>query len=137
MHLAATVGFIKSLCNPACSEGLDEDAKVSFSFMVDNSISTLVKIVIFQKDGAIVDGEIVKNMLEQLPLKTDQEEAQSIHKLLLAKVLEKNPALMEFPGDLKAALKRMEAFSNEHPDEHEDILDDEGRALFSQVISQM
>lgn len=99
--------------------------------MSDNSMSTLAKIIIFQNDGNLVNDNLTKSLIEQLPLTTDVDEAQALHHLLLQKILEQHPSLVKFPEELKAALKRMEAHSNAHPEEHEDILGDEAKLLFS------
>lgn len=34
---------------------------------------------------------------------------------------------MKFPDDLKSALKRIEEYSDSHPDEAEDVLNDKSR----------
>lgn len=130
-QLADTLNFISTLCNPQNAVGLSEDAAESFKYMSDNSMSTLAKVIIFQNDGNLVNDNMTKSLFEQLPLTTDVDEAQALHHLLLQKILEQNPALLKFPEELKAALKRMEAFSNDHPEEHEDILGDEAKQLFS------
>ena len=64
-----------------------------------------------------------------LPLKTDFEEAQSTHELLLQKILAKHEALFKHPDLVKAAVQRIQEFASTHTEKEEDILGDDGRAL--------
>ena len=101
--------------------------------MADNSISTLAKIIIFQKDGNLVTHNLTLNMLNALPLKTDTDEAQSAHTLILTHTLEKNASLMQHADALKNAILRIKQQSEENPEE--DILGDKGKPLLQQVVS--
>lgn len=121
------------MCNPATAEA----DNTSYNFMVDNAVSALAKIIIFQNDGSLVTDDHTKHLLEQLPLKIDIDEARLLHHLVLSNILEKNAALLKFPEELKAAMKRIEECSNSHPGESEDVLGDQSKLLFSQIISQM
>jgi len=53
--------------------------------MIDNSISTLFKFVIYQNDGGqVIKPELVKSLLTTLmPIKNDLEEANTLHCLFL------------------------------------------------------
>lgn len=72
-------------------------------------------------------------MLSLLPLKTDVEEAQSAHTLILTHCLQQNPALMKHAEALKNAIMRIKEQSEANADE--DILGDEGKPLLLQVLS--
>jgi len=66
-------------------DDLDEDQRYDMNSMRDNSISTLMKLVLFQNDGgAILKQEMVQEAFSSLlPLKVDVEEAQDIHEIIL------------------------------------------------------
>jgi len=67
------------------NDDLDEDQRYDMNSMRDNSISTLMKLVLFQNDGgAILKQEMVHEAFSSLlPLKVDVEEAQDIHEIIL------------------------------------------------------
>jgi hypothetical protein len=76
-YLPQTLQIIQAvLSQPDCRT--DED-KVECT---DNIIGALGKIVLFQFDGQLINLTILKEFLNLLPLYSDSEEAQSIHKLL-------------------------------------------------------
>lgn len=56
--------------------GLKEDEAESKLLLSDNSLSTLLKIIIYQHDGGVmVTDTLVSHLLNALPLKTDIDEA--------------------------------------------------------------
>lgn len=83
----------------------------------------------------MVKDEFTVQLLQMVPLKTDFEEAQSTHELLLQQILAKHEALFKHPAEIKAALQRIQEFAAAHPEKEEDILGDDGRALLQQVLS--
>jgi len=76
-YLPQTLQIIQAiLSQPDCRT--DED-KVECT---DNIIGALGKIVLFQFDDQLINLTVLKEFLNLLPLYSDSEEAQSIHKLL-------------------------------------------------------
>ena len=121
------------------TEGLDEDEKDSKLMLADNSISALVKIIMFQYDG----GNVVKDELcstihtHKLPHTHDFDEAQAIHTLILEQVQAKNAVLMKNQDAIKSLIEKIKQFVETHSDPEEDILGEDGKKLFQQVLSQM
>ena len=73
------------MTNVAKKRREDEDEeKESMLYMVDNSISTMVKLIVFQPtNGGLVNDQVVSNLWKLLPLTTDVEEARALHLLVL------------------------------------------------------
>jgi hypothetical protein len=119
------------LSQPDCRT--DED-KVECT---DNIIGALGKIVLFQYDGQLVNLAVLKEFLNLLPLYSDSEEAQSIHKLLFEQILASNPVLSqaEIVGDVKTCVARIVRIAQEK--QELELLDDEGKQKAQQVISLM
>ena len=99
--------------------------------MVDNSISTLFKIVLFQNDGgSLVTAELVNKLLTVLlPIKHDVEEAEAVHTLFLQQVLAKNAILLNAEAQAKQCIQNIKAHAEAHTEEEEDILGEKGKAL--------
>ena len=53
----------------------------------DNVIGALGKIVLFHFDNSLINIKVLKEYLSLLPLYSDSEEAQSVHKLLFEQIL--------------------------------------------------
>ena len=91
--------FVKVLGHTIGSdtEGLDEDEKESKLMLSDNSVSALVKIIMFQYDGGnVVKDELCSTiLLHKLPLTHDFDEAQALHTLILEQIQAKNAVLMK------------------------------------------
>ena len=121
------------------TEGLDEDEKDSKLMLADNSISALVKIIMFQYDAAnVVKDELCSTILtHKLPLTHDFDEAQAIHTLILEQVQAKNAVLMKNQDAIKSLIEKIKQFVETHSDPEEDILGEDGKKLFQQVLSQM
>jgi hypothetical protein len=121
------------------TEGLDEDEKDSKLMLADNSISALVKIIMFQYDGGnVVKDELCSTILtHKLPLTHDFDEAQAIHTLILEQVQAKNAVLMKNQDAIKSLIEKIKQFVETHSDPEEDILGEDGKKLFQQVLSQM
>ena len=119
------------LSQPDCRT--DEDKVES----TDNIIGALGKIVLFQFDGQLVNLAVLKEFLNLLPLYSDPDEAQAIHKLLFEQILASNPVLAqaEIVGDLKMCVGRIVRIANEK--QELELLDDEGKVKAQQVISLM
>ena len=79
------------------TEGMDEDEKDSKLMLSDNSVSALVKIIMFQYDGGnVVKDELCSTILmHKLPLTHDFDEAQALHTLILEQIQAKNAVLMK------------------------------------------
>ena len=86
------------------TEGLDEDEKDSKLMLADNSVSALVKIIMFQYDGGnFAKDELCSTILtHKLPLTHDFDEAQAIHTLILEQVQAKNAVLMKNQDAIKS-----------------------------------
>jgi len=86
-YLQETVSILSMTCKDETTgkDDLDEDQRYDMNSMRDNSISTLMKLVLFQNDGgAILKQEMVQEAFSSLlPLKVDVEEAQDIHEIIL------------------------------------------------------
>ena len=121
------------------TEGLDEDEKDSKLMLADNSVSALVKIIMFQYDGGnVVKDELCSTILtHKLPLTHDFDEAQAIHTLILEQVQAKNAVLMKNQDAIKSLIDKIKQFAETHTDPEEDILGEDGKKLFQQVLSQM
>ena len=121
------------------TEGLDEDEKDSKLMLADNSVSALVKIIMFQYDGGnVVKDELCSTILtHKLPLTHDFDEAQAIHTLILEQVQAKNAVLMKNQDAIKSLIDKIKQFAETHLDPEEDILGEDGKKLFQQVLSQM
>ena len=50
-------------------------------------IGALGKIVLFHYDNSLINIKVLKEYLSLLPLYSDSEEAQSVHKLLFEQIL--------------------------------------------------
>ena len=126
--------FIKVLGSSISTEteGLDDDEKESKLMLADNSISALVKIVMFQYDGGnVVKDELCSTvLLNKLPLTNDIEEAQAIHTLVLEQVVAKNPVLVKNQEAIKAFMNKVQEYMKTHTEPEEDILGDDGKKLF-------
>ena len=130
--LIPTLQIIQTiLSQPDCRT--DEDKVES----TDNIIGALGKIVLFQFDGQLVNLAVLKEFLNLLPLYSDPDEAQAIHKLLFEQILASNPVLAqaEIVGDLKMCVGRIVRIANEK--QELELLDDEGKVKAQQVISLM
>jgi hypothetical protein len=80
---------------------------------------------------------MLKEFLNLLPLYSDSEEAQSIHKLLFDQIIDQNPVLgqAEIINDLKTCVARIVRIAKEK--EELELLDDEGKLKAQQIISLM
>jgi hypothetical protein len=80
---------------------------------------------------------MLKEFLNLLPLYSDSEEAQSIHKLLFDQIIGQNPVLgqAEIINDLKTCVARIVRIAKEK--EELELLDDEGKLKAQQIISIM
>jgi len=80
---------------------------------------------------------MLKEFLNLLPLYSDSEEAQSIHKLLFDQIISQNPVLgqAEIINDLKTCVARIVRIAKEK--EELELLDDEGKLKAQQIISLM
>lgn len=134
-HLGDTIQVINSIVNKLKTLPADHE---SGRMLGDNVISTLNKIVSFQFDGGnLVTPDMVNLLLDSIPLTTDFEEAQPVHELFFKQLLAKNATLLAYPDKVKAVLNKIQEFASSHTEKEEDILGDEGRALFQQVIAQI
>lgn len=136
-ELQGTLAVIEQMLQFTGLDSLDDDQKDSFKFMKDNAISSLTKIVIFQQDGSHVNDTHTQTLLKLLPITHDVEEAADLHSLFLAQIINSNATFAKNKEEVVAVLKRIEDYSNSHSGEDEDILNDEGKALFSKVMSLM
>ena len=80
---------------------------------------------------------MLKEFLNLLPLYSDSEEAQSIHKLLFDQIIGQNPVLVqaEIINDLKTCVARIVRIAKEK--EELELLDDDGKLKAQQIISLM
>ncbi len=108
--------------------------------LTDNAVSALGKIALFHSspDDKLSE-EILTKFLSMLPLTHDEEEAQTIHKLLLQETLKRNDCLVSSGKTIQDAL--LQAISNiqkavsSNPEA--ELLDDEGTNLLNQVLSSV
>lgn len=84
-QLSDTLAILSQTCVTEVPDKITEDDKESYQNMVDNSISTLFKIVLYQNDGgALVTADLITKLLTVLlPLKNDVEEAVAVHTVFL------------------------------------------------------
>jgi hypothetical protein len=84
-QMKQTVEVLSRMCDKSAANAIEEDdEKESMLYMVDNSISTMVKLVVFQPtNGGLVNDQVVSNLWSLLPLTTDVEEARALHLLVL------------------------------------------------------
>lgn len=108
------------------------------SYATENALSSLLKLVYYQKDGQLITDAHVKKYLNMLPLKEDLDEALAVNKLLIEKVEEKNANLLGENNcngsDLEQALNRIAKFHHEDPDLK--TLDEEYAGRLSNLLSQ-
>ena len=99
--------------------------------LADNSVSALVKIIMFQYDGGnLVKDELCSTILtSKLPLTNDFDEAQSIHTLVLEQIQAKNAVLMKNSDAIKGLIQNIKEFATTHTDAEEDILGDDVKKL--------
>ena len=129
-QLKETMIILGETCKRDIPAEMDEEEQDSKLNLADNSISALLKIVIFQNDGgAVVTPEMLPTVLGQLPLTTDFEEAQAVNELIFEQLLAQNPILHSAPDLVKALIGRIQEYANTHPDKEEDILGEKATAL--------
>jgi len=108
------------------------------SYATENALSSLFKIVYFQKDGQMVTDQHVKKYLSMLPLKEDLDEALAVNKMLIQQVEKKNQNLLGQNScngqDLEAALNRIAEMH--HNDTDLKTLDDEYAQRLGSLLSQ-
>ena len=125
-------------CKRDIPADMDEELQESKLNLADNSISALLKIVIFQNDGgAIVKPDVLPTVLAMLPLTSDFEEAQAANELFFEQILAKNPILLGAADQVKALIARIQEYATSHPDKEEDILGEKATALLQQVLAQL
>lgn len=106
----------------------------------ENAIGALGKIAFFQfQKNDKISEEVMLKFLQLLPLKNDFEEAQMVHKMLLEEILKKNEALFSTNQDIQnAAIKAVLDINKAIAADSElEILNEEGKALMTQVLQQM
>ena len=129
-HLPQTLSTFKALLDdPTCRT--DEDKAES----TDNVIGALGKCVLFHFDGQLLTVPAVKEYLSLLPIYTDSEEAQSVHKLLLEQILAGNPVLRmpELTTDVTQCVGRIIRIARDK--QELELLDDEGMQKAMQVAA--
>ena len=90
------------------------------SYATENALSSLLKLVYYQKDTWKISDAKVREYLEILPLRDDLDEALALNKLLIEQVENKNPNLFG-KGNCNAkaiegALNRIAEHHHENPD---------------------
>ena len=106
----------------------DEDKAES----TDNIIGALGKCVLFQQCGV----GAVREWLSLLPLHTDSEEAQAVHKLLFEEVIKGNRALAEAgEAEVAGCIKRIVRVAEDKKEL--ELLDDEGKEKAQLIISRL
>lgn len=108
------------------------------SYATENALSSLLKLVYFQKDTAKISDEKVREYLELLPARDDLDEALALNKLLIEQVENKNANLFGKGGcNAKAIEQALNRIAEHH---HEDpelgILDEEYSSRLSNLLSQ-
>ena len=90
------------------------------SYATENAISSLLKLVYYQRDGTIVTDQHTKKYLGYLPLKEDLDEALAVNKSLIEQVEKKNPNLFGQDNinapDIEQALNRIAKMHAEDPE---------------------
>lgn len=133
----AQLGDVLDVINWIFSQELkDEDG--NRAPCVDNAVGALGKCIYFHGAGneaLITPAVIGEGFLARLPLLTDVEEAQPVHSQFLTQVLAKNPVLAAHAPLVAEAARRLSQEATSQPDL--EILDDQGRALLTDVMSQL
>lgn len=115
-----------------CPETQDDD---EFVYAVENSISSLGKLVYFQKDDNIITDQVCQDFLNLLPLKEDPDEGQAVHKQFCKMIMSKNASIMPHIELLKGAMERLNEYHSHNPDK--EILDEEGEELMKAACMSM
>lgn len=108
------------------------------SYATENALSSLLKLVYFQKDTAKISDAKVREYLELLPIRDDLDEALALNKLLIEQVENKSSNLFG-KGNCNAkaiegALNRIAQHHHEDPDLG--ILDEEYSQRLENLLSQ-
>ena len=86
------------------------------NYATENAVSSLLKIVFFQKDGNLITDEHARKYLAMLPLKEDLDEALAINKFLIEQVEKKNQNILATTGaEVEQALNRIAEFHHNDP----------------------
>ena len=94
------MAILNETCKPVSNqEGLSEEDQENKEYLFDNSIGALFKIYLNQNDGGnlVKTSHLSDTILPALPLKTDLDEAEAVHQLMLTQLLAKNQLLLAFP----------------------------------------
>lgn len=131
-HIAQILQTFKALIDRPESR-TDEDMAES----TDNIIGALGKAVLFQYDGSMIGVPAVKEYLSLLPLFTDEEEAQAVHKLLFEQIIAGNPILTnaEVASDVIQCVQRIVRLAQQKPEL--ELLDDDGKVKAQTVVSKI
>lgn len=131
-YLGSALKFFKVLLDdPECRT--DDDKAES----TDNIIGALGKCILFQYDGQLIGLPAVREYLNLLPLYSDSEEAQTVHKLLFEQILVPSPVLSipELAKDVTQCVQRIVRIAQDKPDL--ELLDDEGKEKAQLVVSRL
>lgn len=131
-HLVQILQTLKALVDRPESRTNEDIAEST-----DNVIGALGKAVLFQYDGAVIGVAALKEYLSLLPLFTDGEEAQAVHKLLFEQILTRNPVLAnaEVSADVVQCVQRIVRLAQQKPEL--ELLDDDGKAKAEAVVAQI
>ncbi|CAI2376389.1 unnamed protein product [Moneuplotes crassus] len=87
------------------------------NFATENALSSLLKIVMFQKDGTLITDDHAKKYLGMLPLKEDLDEALAINKIIIEQVEKQNQNILATTGaEVEAALNRIAELHHNEPE---------------------
>lgn len=90
------------------------------NYATENALSSLLKLVYFQKDGQIISDVQAIKYLRMLPLTQDLDEALAVNKFLIEQVENKNPNILGEgncnASELEKALNRIAEFHQNDPE---------------------
>jgi hypothetical protein len=107
------------------------------AYCTDNAIGALGKIALYQSESNDkLSEEILLKFLQLLPLKNDSEEAQTVHKMLLDEIMNKNNFLASCSQDVQnvllTAINNIKSEDINNPEL--EILDDYGKQLINNIL---
>mmetsp|Transcript_15259 Transcript_15259/g.25808 ORF Transcript_15259/g.25808 Transcript_15259/m.25808 type:complete len:163 (-) Transcript_15259:146-634(-) len=141
VQLAQIVPILEKSIAHQPSEGMAEDERDSLLALRDNTISALTKMILFHYDGgAVLRDDLVNQVLTQMhPITHDFDEAQDINGIILNLILKnENEAIAKFKDSVKVLVTKVKDYAVAHQNEEESqILNDNGKQLLEQVISQL
>jgi hypothetical protein len=87
------------------------------NYATENALSSLLKIVMFHKDGTLITDDHVKKYFGMLPIREDSDEANAINKVIIEQVEKNNQNILATTGaDVESALKRIAELHHNEPD---------------------